>query len=123
MIVAEIGNNTSLAAKFEKRKTAKTVISKKVPKLTVAGDDPDAKMKGYLYYYIKTSSTDWKKNWFVLKESVLYMLRAPEDRISVDKFVILGYSLEPEYILDVSTLDTHCYKTLFLVQKFNFHFF
>ena len=103
MIVAEIGNNTSLAGKFEKRKTAKTVISKKVPKLTVAGDDPDAKMKGYLYYYIKTSSTDWKKNWFVLKDSVLYMLRAPEDRISVDKFVILGYSLEPEYILDVST--------------------
>ena len=103
--VAEFGNKGSLATKFKKREN-KTVISKKVPKvLKVAGDDPDAKMKGYLYFYIKTSSTDWKKHWFVLKHMTLYILRAPEDRIAVDSFVILGYSLEPEYILDVSVLQ------------------
>ena len=103
----ELGKDDRFRGKFKKKEGNKTGLSiKKVPqRLKVAGDDPDAKMKGYLYFYIKTSSTDWKKHWFVLKHMTLYILRAPEDRIAVDSFVILGYSLEPEYILDVSVLQ------------------
>ena len=41
------------------------------------------------------------KVWIVLKSSVLYELRAAEDPVAYLDTAILGYSLEPEYILKV----------------------
>ena len=78
----------------------------------MAGYDPDAKMKGYLYFR-GSKTSEWKKRWFVLKHSVLYELRAPEDPVSVDATVILGYSLEPEYILEV----IQCFRKLSTILK------
>ncbi len=72
----------------------------------MAGDDPDAKMKGYLYMYSKTSG--WKKLWIVLKSSVLYALGGPSDAVAVQDYAILGFHLQTDYILQVQTF--HIYK-------------
>ena len=105
---AEFGDQEAFRSKFKKTVGKVSTIKKAVPKtLKVAGYDPDAKMKGYLYFR-GSKTSEWKKRWFVLKHSVLYELRAPEDPVSVDDTVILGYSLEPEYILEV----IQCFRKL-----------
>ena len=43
----------------------------------------------------------WTKVWIVLKDFVLYELRAAEDKVAYQDTPILGYLLEPEYILKV----------------------
>ena len=97
----EFGKDERFRTKFIKKKEGhKTLPPKKVPKrLQVAGNDPDAKITGYLYKYSKTQG--WTKVWIVLKSSVLYELRAAEDPVAYLDTAILGYSLEPEYILEV----------------------
>ena len=101
---AELGMSSLYGGKF-KRKETKAGSQKKVPnRLKVSGNDVNAQMKGYLYVqHSKTSG--WRKVWIVLKDRVLYELRAPEDGTAVKGNPILGYKLEAEYILEVSYLN------------------
>ena len=97
----EFGKDERYRQKFKKKDSNKSATGKKVPKrLQVSADDPDAKMKGYLYKHSK-SSGGWKKVWIVLKSSVIFELRAASDAVAQSDDPILGWNLEPEYILEV----------------------
>jgi len=106
----ELGKDASTAirAKFVKKKErpGTTRAPKGFQRMKVAGDDPNAKMKGYLHKYSK--GYGWTKLWIVLKDFVLYELRAAGDNLASKDTPILGYQIEPEYILnstEVSALD------------------
>lgn len=47
---------------------------------------------GWLYQREKRKS--WKEFWFVLKEQVLYVYKAPEDVLSINTIPILGYTIQ-----------------------------
>ena len=49
-------------------------------------------MSGYLSRRMRRT---WKKNWFVLKDRVLYIYRASEDIVALDTIPVLGYFVEP----------------------------
>ena len=50
----------------------------------------------------------WTKLWIVLKDFVLYELRAAGDNLASKDTPILGYQIEPEYILNVCTYSLRC---------------
>ena len=113
----EFGKDERFRTKFIKKKEGSKPGKKSFPnRLRVAGDDPDAKMTGYLYKHSKTSG--WTKVWIVLKGYVLYELHAAQDPVAYLDTAILGYSLEPEYILEVymSTRLLHT-RNLFYKQR------
>ena len=59
-------------------------------------------MSGYLSRLVRKS---WKKNWFVLKDRVLYIYKASEDVVALDTIPVLGYTLQtplPEVIFKTS---------------------
>ncbi len=57
-------------------------------------------MSGYLCRRIKRSS---KRNWFVLKDSVLYIYKAPEDVAALEAIPVLGYRVQvPENVRQIS---------------------
>lgn len=57
-------------------------------------------MSGYLCRRSKRSS---KRNWFVLKDRVLYIYKAPEDVAALDAIPVLGYRVQvPEDVRQVS---------------------
>ena len=59
-----------------------------------------------------SKTSGWTKVWIVLKNCVLYELRAAEDTVAILDTPILGYSLETEYILEV------CIIVTFIDQRF-----
>jgi hypothetical protein len=50
-------------------------------------------MCGYLKRKTK-SNRNWKKMWYVLKDKVVYVYKAPEDNVAVESFPVLGYILD-----------------------------
>lgn len=48
-------------------------------------------MSGYL---MRRSKRSWKRNWFVLKDRVLYSYKASEDVVALDTIPVLGYRLQ-----------------------------
>ena len=49
-------------------------------------------MSGYLQ---RRTRQKWKRFWFVLRESVLYMYRASQDVVAMDGLPVLGYQVQP----------------------------
>lgn len=60
--------------------------------LEVSASDSESQMSGYLSRRVRRT---WKKNWFVLKDRVLYIYRASEDVVALDTIPVLGYFVEP----------------------------
>ena len=59
--------------------------------LEVSASDSGSQMSGYLSRRVRRT---WKKNWFVLKDRVLYIYRASEDVVALDTIPVLGYFVE-----------------------------
>ena len=53
----------------------------------------DFQMCGYLKRKTKASRS-WKRMWYVLKDRVVYVYKAPEDNVAVESFPVLGYGLD-----------------------------
>jgi FYVE, RhoGEF and PH domain containing 5/6 len=65
-------------------------------------------MCGYLKRKTKASRS-WKRMWYVLKDKVVYVYKAPEDNVAVESFPVLGYGLDAapfDVSLAVLTEDT-----------------
>ena len=58
--------------------------------------DPDCQMKSSLYMFNKKAGT-WRKVWVILKDSVIYVLKAIEDKKAQSNTPIMGYELEADY--------------------------
>ena len=58
--------------------------------------DPDCQMKSSLYMFNKKAGT-WRKVWMILKDSVIYVLKAIEDKKAQSNTPIMGYELEADY--------------------------
>ena len=65
-------------------------------------------MKSSLYMFNKKAGT-WKKVWVILKDSVIYVLKAIEDKKAQSNTPIMGYELEADYKV--------CYKHTAFVFK------
>ena len=58
--------------------------------------DPDCQMKSSLFMFNKKAGT-WRKVWVILKDSVIYVLKAIEDKKAQSNTPIMGYELEADY--------------------------
>ncbi len=66
-------------------------------------------MCGYLKRKTK-SNRNWKKMWYVLKDKVVYVYKAPEDNVAVESFPVLGYILDTA-LYDVSVFVEQWFPT------------
>ena len=60
-------------------------------RLNEPANDGGAQMSGYLSRRVRRS---WKRNWFVLKDRVLYIYKASEDVVALDTIPVLGYTVQ-----------------------------
>uniref|UniRef100_A0A131YTG5 Rho/rac guanine nucleotide exchange factor/faciogenital dysplasia protein 3 n=1 Tax=Rhipicephalus appendiculatus TaxID=34631 RepID=A0A131YTG5_RHIAP len=56
----------------------------------VAANDLGSSMSGYLHHWSKKA---WKRQWFVIKEHVLYVYKASEDVAALRTVPLLGYQV------------------------------
>ena len=54
-------------------------------------NETDSQMSGYLTRQVRRT---WKRNWFVLKDRVLYIYKASEDVAALGSIPVLGYTIE-----------------------------
>ena len=59
--------------------------------MKVPANDSESQMSGYLIRQVRRT---WKRNWFVLKDRVLYIYKASEDVAALDAIPVLGYTIE-----------------------------
>ncbi|XP_065206805.1 FYVE, RhoGEF and PH domain-containing protein 6-like [Planococcus citri] len=58
----------------------------------VTANDSGSQISGWLHR--KNKNKSWKRNWFVLKEQVLYVYKASEDVMASESVPVLGYVVE-----------------------------
>jgi hypothetical protein len=63
-------------------------------------------MCGYLKRKAK-GSRSWKRMWYVLKDKVVYVYKAPEDHVAVESFPVLGYALDTEQEVSFFTFSAN----------------
>ena len=90
-------------------------------RLREAADSQEVQMSGFLKWK-RGKGAGWKKNWFVLKDRVLYTFKAVNDKVATDTRPVLGWTLET--LSDVS----YSYHNKFVLEiicnrKFLFFFF
>ncbi|XP_077546989.1 uncharacterized protein LOC144159399 isoform X3 [Haemaphysalis longicornis] len=68
----------------KKKKTARGILQE------VAANDLGSSMSGYLHQWWKKA---WKRQWFVIKEHVLYVYRASEDVAALRTVPLLGFQV------------------------------
>ena len=90
---SEYQNEPELQIRF-KKKDSSTPISAYIPtRLREAADSQEVQMSGFLKWK-RGKGTGWKKNWFVLKDLVLFTFKAVNDKIATDTRPVLGWTLE-----------------------------
>ena len=62
-------------------------------RLREAADSQEVQMSGFLKWK-RGKGAGWKKNWFVLKDRVLYTFKAVNDKVATDTRPVLGWTLE-----------------------------
>ncbi len=74
-------------------------------RLRVKANDEGAELSGYLHR-LSDKTGKWKKFWFVAKDKVLYVYKAPEDVVAAASYPVLGFDLD----FDVEVRSRH-FKT------------
>ena len=101
----EYQNNPELRSRF-KKKEGSTPVNTYIPnRLREAADSQEVQMSGFLKWK-RGKTAGWKKNWFVLKDRVLFTFKAVNDKVAVDTKPVLGWTLE--------TLSDVSYFNMFL---------
>lgn len=90
-----VGQTTSQAG-FKAQQVRRDAIRKErryVPPrlMEVPANDAGSQISGYLSRRVRRS---WKRNWFVLKDRVLYIYKASEDVVALDTIPVLGYEVQ-----------------------------
>lgn len=57
----------------------------------MSANDTESHISSYLLRRVRRS---WKRNWFVLKDKVLYIYKASEDVVALDTIPVLGYEVQ-----------------------------
>ncbi|XP_038069221.1 FYVE, RhoGEF and PH domain-containing protein 1-like [Patiria miniata] len=76
--------------KNKRKRSTKLVIRPSALK-QVSASEQDTTMSGYLMLRRKK---DWKRQWYVLKEKVLYRYKASEDVAALESMPLLGYDIQ-----------------------------
>ncbi len=105
-----------------KRKRSTRLIIRPSALKQVSANEQDTTMSGYLMLRRKK---DWKRQWYVLKEKVLYRYKASEDVAALESMPLLGYEvtnptepydgMDPSLILQLS----HQQKVMFILRAEN----
>ena len=73
-----------------KRKRSTRLVIRPSALKQVSANEQDTTMSGYLMLRRKK---DWKRQWYVLKEKVLYRYKASEDVAALESMPLLGYDV------------------------------
>ncbi|XP_071807065.1 uncharacterized protein [Asterias amurensis] len=105
-----------------KRKRSTRLVIRPSALKQVSANEQDTTMSGYLMLRRKK---DWKRQWYVLKEKVLYRYKASEDVAALESMPLLGYDVtnptepfdgvDPSLILQLS----HQLKVMFILRAEN----
>jgi len=82
-----------LQQRFKKKESGSTVNNYIPTRLREAADSQEVQMSGFLKWK-RGKGAGWKKNWFVLKERVLFTFKAVNDKVATDTRPVLGWTLE-----------------------------
>ena len=82
-----------LQQRFKKKETSSPVTNYIPTRLREAADSQEVQMSGFLKWK-RGKGAGWKKNWFVLKDRVLYTFKAVNDKVATDTRPVLGWTLE-----------------------------
>lgn len=125
------GGDVDLRSKFKRRDLSKTVTRYVPDHLKVSAvsiQDIQGVMSSYLRYRrLETthwagglSGGRWKKNWFVLKDRVLYTYKACDDTVAVDTLPVLGWDIVTDVTEDI-TGEGLCVGTMFQLSHQGSH--
>ena len=93
MLSLEYQNEPELQSRFKKKESS-TPVGAYIPnRLREAADSQEVQMSGFLRWR-KGKGAGWKKNWFVLKDRVLFTFKAVNDKVATDTKPVLGWTLE-----------------------------
>ena len=93
-----------LQQRFKKKESGSTVTNYIPTRLREAADSQEVQMSGFLKWK-RGKGAGWKKNWFVLKDRVLFTFKAVNDKVATDTRPVLGWTLET--LSDVSFPNSH----------------
>ena len=82
-----------LHQRFKKKESSGTVTNYIPTRLREAADSQEVQMSGFLKWK-RGKGAGWKKNWFVLKDRVLFTFKAVNDKVATDTKPVLGWTLE-----------------------------
>ena len=82
-----------LQQRFKKKESSGTVTNYIPTRLREAADSQEVQMSGFLKWK-RGKGAGWKKNWFVLKDRVLFAFIAVNDEVATDTRPLLGWTLE-----------------------------
>jgi len=82
-----------LLSRFKKKESSTPISGYVPPRLREAADSHEVQMAGFLKWR-RGKGTGWKKNWFVLKDLVLFTFKAVNDKVATDTMPVLGWTLE-----------------------------
>jgi len=82
-----------LQQRFKKKESSSTVTTYIPTRLREAADSQEVQMSGFLKWK-RGKGAGWKKNWFVLKDRVLFTFKAVNDKVATDTRPVLGWTLE-----------------------------
>ncbi|XP_022098292.1 FYVE, RhoGEF and PH domain-containing protein 6-like isoform X2 [Acanthaster planci] len=102
--------------KGKRKRSAKPIIRPSALK-QVSASEQDTSMSGYLMLRRKK---DWKRQWYVLKEKVLYRYKASEDVAALESMPLLGYEIqilnEPFEGVEAGFIIQLCHQSKVLFQ-------
>ena len=105
-----------LQQRFKKKESGSTVNNYIPTRLREAADSQEVQMSGFLKWK-RGKGAGWKKNWFVLKERVLFTFKAVNDKVATDTRPVLGWTLET--LSDVSFPNNNrSLKRIFFAEEF-----
>lgn len=77
----------------------------------IKANDSESQLSGYLS---RRTKKGWKRSWYVLKNSVLYIYKAPEDVLALETVPVIGYQVqEPVKVVQNKVINgkTHSFRS------------
>ncbi|XP_014246193.1 FYVE, RhoGEF and PH domain-containing protein 6-like isoform X1 [Cimex lectularius] len=88
--------------KFDCAKKTKKFIPQRLKEVTA--NDTGSQMSGWLY---RKGKRGWKRQWFVLKEKILYVYKASHDVVAYQSIPVLGYTIDQSSEVGSEEIDSN----------------